>query len=208
MCLQQSLTVYIEGRDNATSAAAASASASAAASAAAEGPGSISVSSGDSEVNGQQAVDHQPPPSASSPTRVDTAPVHGGETIPLGEAARNGHRSRQALVKSKANSTEGQVRCVCSIWGGGCEREARVDIQTRCQLGGLYRTAAFFGLVPPSIASVGSVLRQAFLLLREESKRARGGGGVPMPKHLTFHTRPPIYYSMLCFPQLVHTLIF
>ncbi|CBN77236.1 conserved unknown protein [Ectocarpus siliculosus] len=73
------------------------------------GPGSIPVSSGDSEVSGQQAVDHQPPPWASSPTQADTAPVHGGETIPLGEAARDGHRSRQALVKSKANSTEGQT---------------------------------------------------------------------------------------------------
>ncbi|CAM9309768.1 unnamed protein product [Ectocarpus sp. 6 AP-2014] len=101
---------YVDtGRENATSAAAASASASAAAAAAAEGPGSIPVSSGDSEVNGQQAVEHQPPPWASSPTRADTAPVHGGETIPLGEAARDGHRSRQVLVKSKANSTEGQT---------------------------------------------------------------------------------------------------
>ncbi|CAM9777279.1 unnamed protein product [Ectocarpus sp. 13 AM-2016] len=90
-----------EIQQNATSAAAASG--------VAEGPGSIPVSSGDGEVNGQQAVVHQPPPSASSPTRVDTAPVHGGETVPLGEATRNGHRSRQALVKSKANSTEGQT---------------------------------------------------------------------------------------------------
>ncbi|CAM9454731.1 unnamed protein product [Ectocarpus fasciculatus] len=85
------------------------ATSAAAAAAAAEGPGSVPVSSGDSGIDGQQAVDHQPAPSASSPTWADTAPVHGGETIPLGEAARNGHRSRQALVKSKANPTEGQT---------------------------------------------------------------------------------------------------
>ncbi|CAN0178343.1 unnamed protein product, partial [Ectocarpus sp. 12 AP-2014] len=111
---------YVDtGREKATSAAAAPPSASTAASTAAEGPGSIPVSSGDSEVNGQQAVDHQPPPSASPPTRADMAPVHGGETVPLGEAARNGHRSRQALVKSKANSTEGQTSALEERLGDG-----------------------------------------------------------------------------------------